>query len=164
MEDFFKFFENNYTGIIYFLLSLVVVILLVQWIAWVFSIGRFKVQKLSPGKRSDRLRFLIADLMVKIINDFRHFLALIMVTIFGLVLFYSLINYAGNSEEVTKVLQAVISTIGVLIGSIIGYYFGESAGIKSAKDNDTKRDEEEKILPDENEIEPVELPQPEKGD
>ena len=115
MEDFFKFFENNYAGIIYFLLSLVVVILIVQWIAWVFSLGRFKDQKLSPGRRSDRLRFLIADLMVKIINDFRHFLALIMVAIFGLVLAYALIKYAKNSADVTDVLQAVISTIGVLI-------------------------------------------------
>lgn len=163
MEDFFKFFENNYAGIIYFLLSLVVVILIVQWIAWVFSLGRFKDQKLSPGRRSDRLRFLIADLMVKIINDFRHFLALIMVAIFGLVLGYALIKYAKTSADVTDVLQAVISTIGVLIGSIIGYYFGESAGIKSAKDIETKGDEE-KVLPDENEIEPVELPQPEIGD
>ena len=136
-------------------MSLVVIIMLIQWIAWLFSIGRFEAGRSSVRKRSDTIRFLLMDLMVKIINDFRHFLALIMVVIFGLVLAYSLIGYATNSDEVTNVLQAVMSTIGVLIGSIIGYYFGETAGKKSSGDITTN--EEETILPDRSEIEPVEV-------
>ena len=163
MENFFKFFETNYAGIIYFLMSLVVVILFIQWIAWLFSIGRFKIQIISPRNRSDSIRFLLADLMVKIINDFRHFLALIMVAIFGLVLTYSLIKYATSSEELTKVLQAVISTVGVLIGTIIGYYFGETAGKKSSGDVDTgvKKDD---LKPDDSEMKPVEIPESETED
>ena len=157
MENFFKFFATNYVGIIYFFMSLVVVILFIQWIAWLFSLGRFNAQIASPRKRSDSIRFLLTDLMVKIINDFRHFLALIMVAIFGLVLIYSLTKYANSSEELTNVLQAVISTVGVLIGTIIGYYFGETAGKKSSGDIATSENEDT-VLPDDSEIKPVEIP------
>jgi len=138
-------------------MSIVVVILFIQWIAWLFSLGRFNVQIASPRKRSDSIRFLLTDLMVKIINDFRHFLALIMVAIFGIVLIYSLTTYATSSKELTNVLQAVISTVGVLIGTIIGYYFGETAGKKSSGDIDTS-EKEDPVLPDDSEIKPVEIP------
>ena len=117
MEILFKFFETNYVGIIYLLMSLVVIILLIQWIAWLFSIGRFKVERFSARKRSDSIRFLLTDLMVKIIND--HVFLLQNVESFGQMLvaevrlvashpspdFLCLIFAAANGKEFMQVVH-----------------------------------------------------------
>jgi membrane protein DedA with SNARE-associated domain len=84
---------------------------------------------------------VIAELFVKIINDFRHLLALLIVVIFALVLGYGLIRAGKDLENITKVLQVVVSTLGGLIGSIIGYYFGESAG-RRASNREIERESE----------------------
>lgn len=107
---------------------------LIHWFAWVFAWGRFQERKRPTGQPT--LSYVFADLMVKIINDFRHFLALIIVLIFGFSLTYSLILATcedGNRvNAITKAMQAVVSSLGGLIGAIIGYYFGEKAGEKAA--------------------------------
>jgi hypothetical protein len=72
------------------------------------------------------------DLIVKIIDDFRHFLALLIVVLFFLALGYALLRAGGDVEAISDALQAVSSALGGLIGAIIGYYFGESAGRRQA--------------------------------
>lgn len=133
MSRFFQFLASQWQGIFVFVLLLLTAVLLVQWIAWVFSLGRFAGPR--PARR-DTLRYVFADLVVKIIDDFRHLLALVIVVIFALALTYTLV--LASYERVNRLaaasdaLQAVVSSLGGLIGAIIGYYFGEKAGERAA--------------------------------
>ena len=61
-------------------------------------------------------------------KTFRHLLALAIVLLFGVVLIFSLVRAGQDPQQISTVLQAVTSSLGGLIGAIIGYYFGESAG------------------------------------
>lgn len=97
--------------------------------AWIFSLGRFR----APQSRSDNLRNIFTDFLVKIIDDFRHLLALIIVVIFALALGYAMLRAGNQFDNMTKALQAVVSTLGGLIGSIIGYYFGESTAQRARR-------------------------------
>lgn len=109
-----------------------------QWIVWILGRGRFGKPP-SPAGRAE-LRFIFSEAAVKIINDFRHLLALVIVLIFAFALGYSLIKAASIAtnpsspttiENMKEALQAVVATLGGLVGSIIGYYFGESTVAKS---------------------------------
>jgi hypothetical protein len=104
--------------------------LFVQWLAWIFGLGRFKTR--PPSERTFQLRFVIADFLVKIIDDFRHLLALVLLLIFAGTLAAVLNWGAKDFAQVKEGLQVVMATLGGLVGSIIGYYFGESAVRKSA--------------------------------
>jgi len=128
MENFITFLEDHVTGIFLFLLLLLCLILFFNWLAWVFGMGRYK--NLRPTPKSGFF-YIFADMMVKIITDFRHFLALILVIIFAIALAYAFSISNGNIDNLSKALQAVVSTLGGLVGSIVGYYFGESAARSS---------------------------------
>lgn len=69
---------------------------------------------------------IIADFLARLINDFRHLLALVIVVIFFSLVFYSM-AMSDKFEEKMDALQMVMASFGGLLGSIIGYYFGESA-------------------------------------
>jgi len=125
MGDFINFCETHYIGIFVFLLIIFSAGLLLNWTCWIIGIGRYR-KNLPSTSRDGNLMFVFANLMVKIINDFRHFLALILVIIFAVALCYALFISHGKADELTKSLQAVMSTLGGLVGSIVGYYFGES--------------------------------------
>src|SRR5262245_8424708 len=127
MSGFFDFFARQQTGIAVFLGSFFIFVLLVQWLAWIFGWGRFG--RTQP-ERTSQLRFVIADLFVKIINDFRHLLALVIMVIFAATL-AAVLLWAPHFTQVKDGLQAVVAAMGGLVGSIIGYYFGESAAAKS---------------------------------
>lgn len=134
MNEFLEFFASNWRGILVFLLLVAVAVVLLQWIAWIFSLGRFSGP--SPARGETPLRHVFADLVVKIIDDFRHLLALIVILIFALALTYvlALVAYEQNDRigAASSALQAVSSSMGGLIGAIIGYYFGEKAGERAA--------------------------------
>jgi hypothetical protein len=132
MDAFMAFFEQNSTGILFFLLTLTGVALLTQWFAWIFGWGRFKGGKKSAAGSTV---VVFGDLMVKIIDDFRHLLALIVVLIFAVALGVAMFSTDGSVDELTKSMQVVVATLGGLVGSIIGYYFGESTVIKQQEDN-----------------------------
>jgi hypothetical protein len=140
MNNFFKFFEDNYPGIIIFLLSTFVVILFLDWIAKIFSIGKYR--NLPKDGSSSSLVYVFSQLLVKIITDFRHFLALVLVLIFAIALgvAFSFANHTpaegeNRIDNLVKALQAVVATLGGLVGSIVGYYFGESAGRRNNSAN-----------------------------
>jgi hypothetical protein len=123
MSTFLEYLEAHYVGVIVLFSCLAVTVLLIQWLVWIFARQRFGYME----RHSTRISYVIADFFVKIIDDFRHLLALVIVIIFAAVLLYGMIRAGADLERMTKVLQAVVSTLGGLIGSIIGYYFGESA-------------------------------------
>ena len=138
MTRLFAFLQDYRVGIWVFFLSLGGFALLIQWFAWIFAKGRFgQITPTSNGRAG--LRYIFSDLTVKIINEFRHLLALIVVVIFAGALSYSLWKAAtvptgagspSTIDNLKEALQAVVATLGGLVGSIIGYYFGESSVAK----------------------------------
>jgi xanthine/uracil/vitamin C permease (AzgA family) len=122
------FLEAHRTGFLMLILCLVPIGFFVQWIAWIFSIGRFRSEYVGHPRQD--LRFVFSEAAVKIINDFRHLLALVVIAIFGFTLWYAM-DTAPTMKEMREALQAVVATLGGLVGSIIGYYFGESAVTKA---------------------------------
>jgi hypothetical protein len=131
---FLDFFGVHWRGITVLVLLLLAAGVFVQWFTWIFAKGRFQRRE-GPADRQT-LRYVFADLLVKIIDDFRHLLALVIVLIFALALTYALVLVAyeptARIDATGKALQAVVSSLGGLIGAIIGYYFGEKAGERAA--------------------------------
>ncbi len=121
----FDYLVTNKEGIAIALFVLFILMIFIQWFCWTTGIGRFK----NITKRDERsaLRYVIADMLAKIINDFRHLLALVLVLIFAASLAYAMINAGDAQGSISDALQSVTSTLGGLLGAIIGYYFGESA-------------------------------------
>ncbi len=122
------FLQDNALGVFMMLLTAAVVVFLLQWIMWSLGVGRFESGKEGSTRDAGApatLRFIFTDALVKIIDDFRHLLALVVVGIFALAVGWALVT-AGTTEDLSKGLQAVVSTLGGLVGGIIGYYFGES--------------------------------------
>lgn len=133
MEELFTTLETYRTGIFVLVLLCFVFLLLLDWVMRILSLGKYKrslrVSIRSEARQSGFL-FLMGELLSKIITDFRHFLAILLLIIFGIALFLA-IDFAKNVEDLSKALQSVMATLGTLIGSIIGYYYGESAARKS---------------------------------
>ena len=155
MTEFFTYLNANRGGILVLLLCLIFIILLVNWVAWIFSWGRFR----TPTRPSrEPLRYLIGQALVKIIDDFRHLLALVIVVIFALALWYAMIRAGSNQQEMKDAIQTVVASLGGLVGSIIGYYFGESA---IGRLREVSPAEEKMPKPEEEPITPV--PPPPKG-
>lgn len=132
LTNFFTFLDAHRGGILIALLGLVVLAFVVQWFAWIFSFGRFKrAGGASSSAQKENLRYIISDAVIKIVNDFRHLLALVIIAIFAVALCFALFQTRATLEGMKEALQAVVATLGGLVGSIIGYYFGESAVIKA---------------------------------
>lgn len=152
MDAFFTFFQTYRSGILLFLFGLAVVVAIVQWLAWIFSLGRFG-KDIPSGSKALSVAF--SEFIFKIINEFRHLLALLVFTVFSFALAYSLIKAASlptnpdaallppdpNAPSVIsnmkEALQGVMATLGGLVGSIIGYYFGESSAGKGGSTTTT---------------------------
>jgi hypothetical protein len=129
-------------SLLLFLVSLVVVIFAIQWVAWIFGLGRFKAATTgeanaapTPGSGQTPIRHVIANLFVKVIDDFRHLLALIIIVMFAITLVYSLYVAGTEADKISESLQAVTGSLSGIIGVIIGYYFGESAAKRAADDS-----------------------------
>jgi len=144
--DFLTYFEARRVGIILILTSLIVLALIIQWLCWIFGCGRFGLSTsggstttATEAVNSDgrpkgvigTIVFLAGDFITRLINDFRHLLALIIVLIFGLALAYAMYKADGSLPGIRDALQAVSATLGGLVGSVIGYYYGESAAGKA---------------------------------
>jgi len=118
---------------------LVVVCAFVTWMAWVFGWGRFA--RRSAPSSGQTLPYVVTRFFVEIINDFRHFLALVIVVLFAGALGIAMYPgfRAGDVGALTEGVESVAAALGGLIGSIIGYYFGESAAAR--KDADGSMDD-----------------------
>lgn len=136
MNRLFTFMQTYRSGILLLLFSLAALAALVQWFAWIFGIGRFG-KDIQSGSKALTIAF--SEFVFKIINEFRHLLALLVFMVFAVALIYSLVKAASipvdaNSpstiDNMKEALQGVVATLGGLVGSIIGYYFGESSAVK----------------------------------
>lgn len=133
MSGLFGYLAINSEGIWLFLTLAFSAIILFQWVFWILGFGRFQRSRDGAGKT---FSYFLGELFAKIINEFRHLLALLVVLIFAGALIYSMVLVASHQpadpiDAMSKALQAVTSALGGLIGAIIGYYFGERAGEKA---------------------------------
>lgn len=105
----------------------------VTWMAWVKGCWRFKRETTDSNKRETTIRYMMVKFLTEIINDFKHILA-ILLTLMFVVTVFSIIYFALFKQKDFTVLkdglQVVVASLGGLVGSIIGYYFGESADSK----------------------------------
>jgi len=124
-----NFLSSNKTEIGILFLSLFVLFIFFNWFAWILGLGRFK-KKQDDDNGEKPIRYILVELFAKIINDFRHLLALIIILIFAVILGLGMLHTGFEIDKMADALQAVVSTLGGLVGSIIGYYFGESAALK----------------------------------
>ncbi|MEW5829658.1 MAG: hypothetical protein AB1846_12265 [Chloroflexota bacterium] len=98
------------------------VILLIQWLAWIFKWGRFKSAPAgsAPGYSTKDIMFTY---LATLASDFKFVLASLIFGIFSVVLLIALFT----QSDFANALQAVMSTLGGLVGTIVGYFFGEKA-------------------------------------
>lgn len=128
MESLLTFLTAHSNGIFMLFFCLAAGVFIVQWVCWIFCWGRFHPERVASATSARKpLRQVMGDLLVNIVNDFRHLLALIIVLIFAAALGYAVYKARAGVDEITKALQAVVATLGGLVGSLLGYYFGESA-------------------------------------
>ncbi len=132
MAGLIDFFAEHRAGVGVLLASGFAVTLLLQWVCWISGWGRFARSASGPGRQE--LRVVVTDFLVKIIDDFRHLLALIVVLVFVVVLVVVLWPgmMGGNVASMEEGLKSVVASLGGLIATILGYYFGESAGARRA--------------------------------
>ncbi len=137
MGSFLAFLAEHRAGVWLLIATLGALCVAVQWLCWIFRLGRFRRdQSISPTRSPSPLRFVIAEFFVRLINDFRHLLALVVVFMFALALFAAMLPglISRDMATIKDGLQAVAAALAGLIGSIIGYYFGESAATKKEQE------------------------------
>lgn len=149
MTEFLPYLSTNKEGIFVGLAILFGMAFFVQWLLWMFAKGRFHEKPVvldKDGKTRSSIRWVLTDLFAKVINDFRHLLALVIVMLFAVVLVYVVftVQYYADAKKVDliqKGLQAVTGSLGGIIGVILGYYFGESAAVgRKGKDDGSDDD------------------------
>lgn len=124
MVDALNFLQQNGNGILILFLVFFGIGGLTHYTMWLLGKGRFKGDSEIPKDKN--FSFVIATAAIKLIDDFRHLLALILILVFSLVLGYAVYLGRGSMDSLKDALQAVMATLGGLVGSIIGYYFGEA--------------------------------------
>jgi len=94
-----------------------------SYICWNFRLGRFQD---GDNPKDGDFGYIVKTLLSLISSEFRHLLALIIVGVFAIVLFLALIMgyYKDGLTGIKEGLQVVTSTLGGLVGSIVGFYFG----------------------------------------
>src|SRR6266480_2012875 len=87
MTDPLEYIANHRSGILAGVLSLIAATAVLNWVLWMFGWGRFagRPSPSSSGK-PQTIRYVLAEFFVQIVNDFRHFLALILVALFATML------------------------------------------------------------------------------
>lgn len=126
MRNLLNFLYEERGGIVVLIGSLVALLIVVGQLARIFCWGKYRVMTMPSGNGTS---YVIGEFFAKLINDFRHLLALVLVLIFAAVLLFGLCR---ESADFGEALQSVMATLGGLIGSIVGYYFGETAARRSS--------------------------------
>ncbi|MGG8495026.1 hypothetical protein ACQY1Q_01305 [Tenacibaculum sp. TC6] len=152
MEEILTFLSTYSSGILVLILTLFSLILMINWLAVIFNWGKYKSPPLY-SKNSGNLAYMVTQFFANLINDFKHFLALIIVLIFAGLIVFSMATTDDFNNKM-KALQLVIASLGGIVGTVIGYYFGESAA-KSNSPITTAQTNEVQGLGIDGEIEPA---------
>ncbi|MDA1314853.1 MAG: hypothetical protein O2968_16085 [Acidobacteria bacterium] len=135
MTDFLQVLEQHWRGVFILVFLITVLALIVRWLFWLLGWGRFAARpdgKSIPGRTGS---FFWNQFIAKTVDQFRHLLALLIFLLFSVAVILSILPGLAerNVEQMTDGLQGVAASLGGLIGSIIGYYFGEQVGAASSQ-------------------------------
>jgi len=120
-------------GVLLTLLAVFVLTAIAHWWMWMFGLGRFKPGRGDAGANNFSIGKPLVELLVKIIDDFRHLLALVILGIFLITLLLMLGAAWNDAANMKEALEVVVASLGGLVGSIVGYYFGESAARRAGQ-------------------------------
>lgn len=138
--QFFDFLSTHQSGILMFLLLAATVMVLFNWLLWLLGKGRYGQPQERPYRESI-WRFVFSKFIVRLIDEFRHLLALVVVVIFAVALAYVLKRAGADTTGTTnqaeaatalvknmgEAIETVMASLGSLVSIIIGYYFGRAA-------------------------------------
>ena len=127
MGEFFTFLETHSTGIMIFIFMLVTLVIIIRWLFQIFAIGKYSNKTKPDNEQETSITYILTRSLVNIVDDFRHFLALLIVILFVVLIIAAMWGAKGNFDNMMEAMQLVIASLGGLLGSIIGYYYGESA-------------------------------------
>ncbi len=130
MGAFFTFLEDHSTGIMIFILMLVSFVIIIRWLFQIFAIGKYSNKSKSDNEQETSITYILTRSLVNIVDDFRHFLALLIVILFIVLIIVAMWGAKDGKNDFQNMMDAmqlVIASLGGLLGSIIGYYYGESA-------------------------------------
>lgn len=132
MKNFFDILGDGKIGFDDIFLTVAGLMILVHYILFMFRLGRYK--PVEGDSEGDGSRGFLRIFVLKTVTNFRNLLALVVAVIFTGALFYAMV-FASKDDETFKqqmeAIQVVVASLGGLIGSIIGYYFGESKAAAS---------------------------------
>lgn len=137
METTLKLLQEYWIGA----LILIVLLVFTTWtityiftrLSQIFGWGNYKDAQKSEERSSS---YLIADFFSNLINDFRHLLALLLIIIFFIILMYSMVT-AKTHNDLIDVIKTIVASLGTLVGSVIGYYYGEARNKKEGAESPT---------------------------
>ncbi len=115
-NDFLTSIETHWFGIT---LLVVLILFFLRSFCKIYGFGRFKKD--------------ITNWISRLFDDFRHVLAFLIIMFFFVIVLYALIKDGKCCDSKMEATKTILASLGGLIGSIIGYYFGESKG--SRRDN-----------------------------
>ena len=74
MEQIKIFFRDYTSTILTVIVLLAAMVLILQWLMWLFKVGRFKPSNSNDSSNStdNDFWYVIANFFVKLINDFKH--------------------------------------------------------------------------------------------
>lgn len=134
MDAFLTYLETHDKGIMMLILLSVIFVIILRWLFQIFGIGKYSNRKAEKAQNNS-ITFILTRSLVNIVDDFRHFLALLIVILFvGLII--AAMWSGDNFDDRMEAMQLVIASLGGLLGSIIGYYYGESAARNKIGNNE----------------------------
>lgn len=155
MQSFRVFVDSYGSQIVFVLISLFALMAFVQWACWIAGWGRFRRSVASTDDAEEEggatharrrqpamerpLRFVFMDLFARLVDDFRHLLALVVMLVFFVAVLYALWIGGSDVDNLNKALQAITGSLSGIIGVIIGYYFGETSARASGAQPDVIR-------------------------
>lgn len=137
MTDFLQVLEQHWRGVFILVFLITVLALIVRWLFWLLGWGRFAPRSDNPAQIGV-WSYFGTTFVAKTVKEFRHLLALLIFLLFSAAVILSMLpGLAGlDVGRMTDGLQGVAASLGGLIGSIIGYYFGEQAGASANRPGD----------------------------
>lgn len=138
MTELLQTLEQNWRGALLLILLIIVFAAFVRWLFWLMGWGRFAPRS---GGRSDQAgiwSYFGTKFVAKTVSEFRHLLALLIFLLFSVAVVLAMLPGLLGLDvgRMTDGLQGVAASLGGLIGSIIGYYFGEQVGASASRSSD----------------------------
>jgi hypothetical protein len=140
MNDFLTILEQHWLGVMMLILLLLVLMFLIREFFRLMGWGRYArsargAQANPAAGDSTDWSFYTTTFIAKTISEFRHLLALLIFLLFAGSVILAILPglIALNVEQMSEGLEGVAAALGGLVGSIIGYYFGEQVGNVNAR-------------------------------